>query len=130
MKPTLQQLPVYRKAIELYTLSRKLTAYLTDDKEFRRLYRSKDLNERDLEFMVIESLALAPGIALAEVSKNERRRLYLKHLTRSISLLRTRLRAIKSRNKNDHDYLDFFKRELHRFNIMVQEWSLSLLHKN
>ncbi len=131
MKTPVQQLAIYTKALELYTLSRKLTEYLTHDKELNSLYHSEDSDERDLEYMVVESLGLAPGIVMAEITKEvNKRTYYINKLSTSIRNLRKRVQSIRSLNHRDRDYVNLFKRELQQFNMLLEQWSLSLLHKN
>jgi len=131
MKTPVQQLTIYTKALELYTLSRKLTEYLTHDKELNSLYHSEDSDERDLEYMVVESLGLAPGIVMAEITKEvNKRTYYINKLSTSIRNLRKRVQSIRSLNHRDRDYVNLFKRELQQFNMLLEQWSLSLLHKN
>jgi len=131
MKTPVQQLAIYTKALELYTLSRKLTEYLTHDKELNSLYHSENADERDLEYMVVESLGLAPGIVMAEITKEvNKRTYYVNKLSTSIRNLRKRVQSIRSLNHRDRDYVNLFKRELQQFNMLLEQWSLSLLHKN
>lgn len=131
MKSPLQKLPVYKKAVELYTLSRKLTSYITHNKELNELYMATDPSEQDLEIMIVESLGLAPSIALVQTAREEsKRQYYINKLKHAITKLNYRLQAVKSRNHRDHDYLNLFKRELQHFQLLLQQWSLSVLHKN
>lgn len=131
MKTPIQQLAIYTKALELYTLSRKLTEYLTHNKELNTLYHSNDAEERDLEYMVVESLGLAPGIVLAEITQEvNKRNYYINKLATTIKNLRKRVQSITSLDHRDRDYVNLFKRELQQFHMLLEQWSLSLLHKN
>jgi len=81
--------------------------------------------------MVVESLGLAPGIVMAEITKEiNKRTYYINKLSTSIRNLRKRVQSIRSLNHRDRDYVNLFKRELQQFNMLLEQWSLSLLHKN
>lgn len=131
MNTRLEQSPVYKKAVSVYMLSRKLTTYLTDDKDFNLLYKSTHKGEQELELMVVDSFSLAPNVALAEVSEEKiKRKKQVLQLLQATKRIQKRIVRVQSLYRKDQDYLNLFNNELCGFDRLLRKRIPSLLAKN
>ncbi|HSP12304.1 MAG TPA: hypothetical protein VLO29_07235 [Salegentibacter sp.] len=116
-------LPVYRKALEIFKISRAMAAYFTNDKHVLEMDLSANPQHFEAGHLVTESLQLAPGIASAACAPNPESRLQ-------------RIRNIKAVNKNlkrlckklevcgvkEVEFLNLLRKEIHIFDKMVSDW--------
>ena len=113
--PHLPQLPIYRKALEIVSLSRSISTYLnydlsslqSDGKENKHIYFSGDI--------VQQSISLAPEILKAEQESYPDKK--VKHI-HTVSTLTNRLYKnclrLENSKSNSKDYLQLLRQELHR----------------
>jgi len=123
----LQDLPIYRKAQEIFSLSRKISSYLnydlaslkTDGTEDKHIYFSGDI--------IQQSESLAPEIIKAESeafpNKKQKHILTIKRLT---NLLYKNCNRLERCNSNGKDYLPILRKELKIFRQLQQQWILTL----
>lgn len=125
--PHLPQLPIYRKALEIVSLSRSISNYLAydlsslelDGSENKHIYFSGDI--------VQQSVSLAPEILKAEQElypdKKYSHVITLKQLTNKLYKNCSRLERA---NSNGKDYLLMLRKELKAFRQLQRTWMLSL----
>lgn len=125
--PHLPQLPIYRKALEIVSLSRSISNYLAydlssleqDGSENKHIYFSGDI--------VQQSVSLAPEILKAEQEsypdKKYKHATTLSHLTNKLYKNCSRLERA---NSNGKDYLLILRKELKDFRKLQRTWLLSL----
>lgn len=122
----LPSLPIYKKALEIITLSRSISSYLNYDlvalrpngKEDEHIYFSGDI--------VQQSVSLAPEIEKAEKEnfpeKKHKHALTVYELTNRLYKSCMRL---EHSNSNGKDYLSILRKELKTFRRLQRSWILN-----
>lgn len=123
----LPELPVYKKAIEIFSLSRKISSYLNDDlcqlkedgKEDENIYFSGDI--------VQQSESLVPEIIKAEAEiYSENRYKHAATVKRLTNLLYKNCSRLELSNSNGRDYIPILRKELKAFRKLQRNWMLTL----
>lgn len=119
--------PIYQKALEIFTLSRRISDYLVDDlseitsegKEDPHIYFSGDI--------VQQSVSLAPEILKAE--QQEEKAIKQKHAV-SLSRLTNRLykncERLERSGSNGSEFIPILRKELSKFKKLQRSWILTL----
>ncbi len=77
----LNKLVIYQKSIDIFKLSRRIAAYITNDKDILSMYRSSKKADKYANNLVMGALGLVPKIAETESQKNPKQKLrYAKSL--------------------------------------------------
>ena len=121
-------LPIYRKAIEIRTLSLSVSHYLRDDLNKLKEDGSED---QDIYFsgdIVQQSSALGSEILNAEKNKKHSVKKYyhIDALYRLTRLLYKNSKRLENSNSKGRDYLKVLQRELKVFNSLQRKWMLTL----
>lgn len=123
----LHELPIYRKAIEIFSLARKISTYIIydlsalkpDGKENESIYFTGDI--------VQQSESLVPEIIKAEIElfkENKYKHVdTLKHLTK---LLHKNCSRLEQSSSNGKDFIPMLRKELKMFQKMQRKWILTL----
>lgn len=123
----LSDLPIYKKAMEIYILSRSISSYIqydlcglnSDGSENNDIYFSGDI--------IQQSVSLGPEIVNAELErysdKKHRHIESLKHLT---NLLYKNSYRLEGSNSNGKDFLPILRNELKKFKKLQRNWMLTL----
>ena len=123
----LSESPIYKKAIDIFTLSQNLSQYFRDDLSVLKHNGTEDLNIYFSGDIVQQSVSLAPEIIKAELehySENKYKHvLYLRRLT---NLLYKNCRRVERTNGNGKDYIPLLRRELKAFKKLQKTWLLTL----
>lgn len=121
------QLPIYKKAIEIFNLTQNISEYLVGDlgeltaegKEKYGVYFSGDI--------VQQSTSLAPEILKAEMeaetSLRQKRAARVRKLTQRLYQNSFRLEKCQS---NGRDYLPVLRKELKSFRKLQRSWMMTL----
>ena len=125
--PHLPQLPIYRKALEIGSLSRSISTYLNYDlsslepngKENKHIYFSGDI--------VQQSVSLAPEILKAEQeSYPDRKYRHVTALKQLTNKLYKNCSRLERADSNGKDYLLMLRKELKAFRQLQRTWMLGL----
>ncbi|WXT99280.1 hypothetical protein N1F78_11515 [Seonamhaeicola sp. MEBiC1930] len=125
--PNLSELPIYKKAQEIFALSQSISTYLQNDlaplkedgTEDSQIYFSGDI--------VQQSVSLAPEIANAELQKNsERKHKHINSLRQLTNMLYKNSYRLEKSNSNGKDFLPILRNELKKFKKLQRSWMLSL----
>ncbi len=123
----LSELPVYKKAQEIFALSQSISTYLKEDlaplneegKENSNIYFSGDI--------VQQSVSLAPEIANVELERNsERKYKHLASLRQLTNLLYRNSYRLEKSSSNGKDFLPILRNELRKFKKLQRNWMLTL----
>jgi len=127
-RPTnLFDLPIYKKAIEIFSLSRKISNYLNYDlssldsngREDNNIYFSGDI--------VQQSVRLAPEIIKAESDVfSEKKQRHAASVKRLTNLLYKTSKRLEHCNSNGKDFLPILRKELKKFSVLQRSWMLTL----
>ncbi|MBV7268456.1 hypothetical protein [Winogradskyella luteola] len=123
----LSDLPVYRKAMDIITLSRSISTYLNHDLSYLNSDGSED---NDIYFsgdIVQQSTNLAPEIINAERERySEKKHQHLESLERLTSKLYSNCRRLERSKSNGKDFLPILKDELKKFKTLQRNWMMTL----
>lgn len=123
----LSELPIYKKAMEIFTLSLNISRYLSHDltdlkkdgSENPHIYFSGDI--------VQQSVSLAPEIANAVLQRySERKHKHIASLKRLTNMLYTNSYRLERSNSNGKDFLPILRSELKKFKKLQRSWLLTL----
>lgn len=116
-------LPVYRKALEIFKISRAIAAYFSDDKHVIEMDYSANPKHYQAGFLVTESLQLAPGFASAACAPNSESRLQrVKNIRAVAKNLRLLCRKLEGYGVREVEFLNLLRKEIHLFDKMVADW--------
>jgi len=123
----LSELPIYKKAIEIFTLSQSISMYLNHDLSILRSDGSEDSNIYFSGDIVQQSVSLAPEIANAELeSCSDRKHKHIASLKRLTNLLYKNSYRLEYSNSNGKDFLPILRSELKKFKQLQRSWMLTL----
>jgi hypothetical protein len=123
----LPDMPIYKKALEIFSLSRKISTYLSYDlshllengKEDRDIYFSGDI--------VQQSESLVPEIIKAEAEMySENRHKHADTVRRLTNLLYKNCLRLEQSNSNGKDFIPILRKELKKFRKLQRNWMLTL----
>jgi hypothetical protein len=118
---------MYKKAMDIFALSRNISTYLvhdlaplqSDGKENCSIYFSGDI--------VQQSVSLAPEILKAESqSFSEEKHKYAASVIRLTNLLYKNCERLERVNSNGKDFLPILRNELKKFRKLQRSWMLTL----
>lgn len=123
----LSDLPIYKKAMEIYILTRSISAYIQydlsnlkpDGSEYSDIYFSGDI--------IQQSVSLAPEILNAELERcSDRKDKHIASLQRLTNLLYKNSYRLEKSNSNGKDFLPILRSELNKFKRLQRSWMLTL----
>ncbi|AFL79903.1 hypothetical protein Aeqsu_0390 [Aequorivita sublithincola DSM 14238] len=118
---------IYKKSLEIFSLSRNITSYLSHDlsnlqnngKEDPNIYFSGDI--------VQQSVSLGPQILKAESQLfSEEKHKYAASVMRLSNLLYKNCERLERVNSNGKDFLPLLRKELKKFRKLQHTWRLTL----
>jgi len=119
--------PIYTKALEIFSLTRKISHYLnydlsnlkTDGTEDEHVYFSGDI--------VQQSELLGPEIIKAEIEHyKDRKQKHAERVERLTKLLYKNCKRLEKCNSNGKDFLPILRRELRMFRKLQRNWMMTL----
>ena len=123
----LSHLPIYRKAMDIFILSRSISTYLNQDLS---MLKPDGTENNDIYFsgdIVQQSVSLVPEIMKAENERySDRKHTHIDSLRRLTNLLYKNSYRLEKSNSNGKDYLPILRRELKKFKRLQHTWSLTL----
>lgn len=119
-------LPIYRKAMDIFLLSRRISSYMNTDLASLK----EDGTEDDTIYfsgdIIQQSEALAPEIVKAELERYSAKK--HRHIM-SVKVLTNRLykncKRLEQSNSNGVDFLPILRKELNKFKKLQRTWTLN-----
>ncbi|WP_299766232.1 hypothetical protein [uncultured Dokdonia sp.] len=122
---------LYNKALDIYTLSRSITSYLTDNKTVNALYTSDNESENTLEEIVISAVTLPSKIAIAQTTKNIRLRLdSTNSIIHHIDKIRANCKKLRKISKRNREHMRILSSEALKFKKMYRQWNIAITQQN
>lgn len=116
-------LPVYKKALEIFKISRAMASCFTNDKHVIEMNLSGNPQEYQAGYLVTESLQLAPGIASAACAPNSESRLQRIEKLRTVAKnLKQLCRKLEVCGVKEVEFLNLLRKEIQIFDKMVSDW--------
>ncbi|PKQ46129.1 hypothetical protein [Confluentibacter flavum] len=123
----LYDLPIYKKAMEIFALSQNISVYLNHDLSTLKEDGSEDVNIYFSGDIVQQSVSLAPEIVNAELERySDRKHKHIASLRRLTNLLYKNSYRLERSNSNGKDFLPILRAELRKFKKLQRNWMLSL----
>jgi hypothetical protein len=123
----LPDLPIYKKALEIFSLSRKISSYLSYD---LTPLRPDGTEDQDIYFsgdIVQQSELLGPEILKAESERfSEKKHKHDDTVKRLTILLYKNCKRLEKSNSNGKDFLPILRKELKKFRKLQRNWMLTL----
>lgn|SRR5690606_14350743 len=127
MSTHLYHSPIYQKAMEIITLSRSISTYLSQDLAYLQSDGKEDSNIYFSGDIVQQSTSLAPEIEKAELERyNDKKHKHIASVRRLTNLLYKNCTRLEKSNSNGKDYLPILRSELKKFRKLQHTWSLTL----
>lgn len=123
----LSELPIYKKAVDIFTLSQNISSYLNQDLSALKEDGSEDANIYFSGDIVQQSVSLVPEIVNAELERySERKHKHVASLKRITNLLYKNSYRLERSNSNGKDFLPILRKELKKFKKLQRTWLLTL----
>lgn len=120
-------MPAYRKALEIFQISRAMASYFTHDRHVLEMDISSSSSHRFAGLLVTESLQLAPGVASALSTPSSELKLKrirkIRKITRSLGL---QCRNLEFSGVKEVEFLNMLRREIHHFEKLMSDWLLQI----
>ena len=125
----LSSIPVYRKSLELCSISRAIASYVTFNKDLLKLYKSQSLRDIIAEALLTDAILIPQQIAKAESSKSRSERLksatYINIMIRNIN---SYCRGLEHDGVREKEYLNLLKSEVKSFRKSFRAWRNSIIN--
>lgn len=126
----IKQLPLYKKALDLYALSRKLIEY-NSSQPLRQLYLSNSEQDRVMEDIAVLTLKLPFEIALAQTSNIYKTKiLSSKKVHQHTIALQRHCKRLKKNKMSRQENATLLCKELQKFRKMHKQWNLLITQQN
>ncbi|MBP0905705.1 hypothetical protein ACFSKN_15930 [Mariniflexile gromovii] len=123
----LSELPIYKKAIEIFALSQSISMYLNHDLSALKNDGTEDSNIYFSGDIVQQSVSLAPEIVNAELERyTDRKHKHIASLRRLTNKLYKNSYRLENSNSNGKDFLPILRSELKKFKQLQRSWMLTL----
>jgi len=123
----LSELPIYKKALDIFALSQNISTYLNQDLSVLKEDGSEDNNIYFSGDIVQQSVSLVPEIVNAELERySERKHKHIESLKRITNMLYKNSYRLEHSNSNGKDFLPILRKELKKFKKLQRTWLLTL----
>ena len=123
----LSELPIYKKAVEIFALSQNISMYINHDLSSLKEDGSEDNNIYFSGDIIQQSVSLAPVIADAERNRySDKKHKHLASLKRLTNMLYKNSYRLEKSNSNGKDFLPILRSELRKFKKLQRSWMLTL----
>lgn len=118
---------IYRKALEIFQISRQISNYLRYDLSILKANGVEDPYIYFTGDIVRQSSSLAPEILQAELKVfSEEREKHIYSINRLIYLLNKNCDRLELSNSNGREFLKVLRKELKKFRKLQRQWMLRL----
>lgn len=122
----LSDLPIYKKALDIFALSQNISIYLSDDLSGLKPDGSEDLNIYFSGDIVQQSVSLVPEIVNVELERySERKYKHIASLKRLTNKLYKNAYRLERSSSNGKDFLPILRSELKKFKKLQRSWLLT-----
>lgn len=122
-----KKIPVYRKAIDLRTMSREIASFVSHNKDLLKLYQSNSLRDNIADSLLTDAILIPQQIVQAETSESYAVR--LKSATFINIMIRNILSYCNGLEKDgvkEKEYLNLLRVEIWSFRKSFKKWRKSI----
>ncbi|MFH6602053.1 hypothetical protein ACEZ3G_01080 [Maribacter algicola] len=125
----LSSIPVYRKSLELCSMSRAIASYVSFNKDLLKLYKSQSLRDIMADAILTDAILIPQQIAKAEYSRSRSERLksatFINIMIRNIN---SYCRGLEHDGVREKEYLNLLRNEVKSFRKSFKEWRKSIIN--
>jgi hypothetical protein len=119
--------PIYKKALEIFYISRSISKYLVTDISALQTNGKEDPNIYFTGDIIQQSVSLAPEILKAESKTfSEEKHKHTHSITRLTNRLYKNCERLENVNSNGKDFLYLLRNEIKKFKDLQKKWMLTL----
>lgn len=122
-------LPVYKKSLELRSMSRAIAICVARHPDLICLYKSESLRDQVADSLIKDTVLIPQQIALAantsSIALRERSLHFVHIMTRNLA---SYCKGLEMEGVKEREYLDLLRRELKLFRKYLKSWHKSLGH--
>lgn len=116
-------MPAYRKALEIFKISRAMAAHFSEGRNVIEMDVSSTPSHRYAGYLVTESLQLAPDIASAVSAGNSEKRMKkIKKIRRIAHSLRNQCKLLEFSGVKEVEFLNLLRNEIAHFEQLMNQW--------
>lgn len=122
----LRHLPIYRKALELCTMSREIASYVSFNKDLLRLYESNSHRDIIADSLLTDAILIPQKIAETEFSDSNSER--IRHVTFIGIMIRninSYCLGLEKDGLKEVEYLNLLRTEIKSFSKYFKKWKRS-----
>ncbi|MFM1879073.1 MAG: hypothetical protein RLZZ241_1939 [Bacteroidota bacterium] len=124
----LKNLPVYRQALELRTMSREIASFVTYNKDLLTLCKSNSLRDHIADSILTDAILIPQQIARAERTTSalirQRCIQFINVMTQNLTSYCT---GLEKDGVREREYLDLLRHELKHFRRVFKIWRRNLI---
>lgn len=124
----LKNLPVYRQALELRTMSREIASFVTYNKDLLTLCKSNSLRDHIADSLLTDAILIPQQIARAEQTTSALIRQHAIHFINTMTQnLSSYCLGLEKDGVREREYLDLLRKELKSFRRAFKLWRRNLI---
>jgi hypothetical protein len=126
-RKNLRHIPVYKKALELCSMSREIASFVTFNKDLLHLYKSKSHRDIMINSLLTDAILIPQKIAQVEHSKsNSERMQHVSFINIMIRNINSYCLGLEKDGLKEIEYLDLLRNEIKSFRKHYKKWRLSI----
>ncbi|MGB5236221.1 MAG: hypothetical protein WBM43_01565 [Flavobacteriaceae bacterium] len=122
-----RSIPVYRKAMDLCTISREIASFVSYNKDLLKLYQSNSLRDHIADSLLTDAILIPQHIAEAETSDSQAVRMKsARFINIMIGNIISYCNGLEKDGVKEKEYLNLLRKEIKSFRKTFRIWRKSL----
>ena len=122
-----KSIPVYKKALDLCTISREIASFVSYNKDLLKLYQSNSLRDHIADSLLTDAILIPQQIAQAETSDSQAVRLKsARFINIMIRNILSYCNGLEKDGVKEKEYLNLLRKEIRSFRKTFKVWRKSL----
>ena len=123
----LRHIPIYKKALELCSMSREIVLYVTLNKDLLKLYESNSLRDIIADSLLTDAILIPQKIAQVEFSvSNSERMEQVSFINIMIRNINSYCLGLEKDGVKEIEYINLLRSEIKSFKGYFKKWKTSL----
>lgn len=126
-RKNLRHLPIYKKSLELCSMSRAIASYVSLNKDLRKLYQSNSFRDIMANALLTDAILIPQKIAAVEFSNNPTERFaHLSFIHIMIKNINSYCMGLEKDGIKEIEYINLLRQEIKSFRKYFKKWQVSL----
>ena len=122
-----KSIPVYKKALDLCTISREIASFVSYNKDLLKLYQSNSLRDHIADSLLTDAILIPQQIAQAETSDSQAVRMKsARFINIMIRNILSYCNGLEKDGVKEKEYLNLLRKEIRSFRKTFRVWRKSL----